>query len=59
MFIKEPVNVTQPMFHIIGFMADIFILFILKFLHIQLMGESNGHLPLRICPECSVPEPYR
>ena len=22
-------------------------------------GESNGNLPLRICPGCSVPEPYR
>ena len=24
-----------------------------------LMGESNGNLPLRTCPGCSVPEPYR
>jgi len=23
------------------------------------MGENNGNLPIRICPECSVPEPYR
>jgi len=23
------------------------------------MGESNGNLPLKICPGCSVPEPYR
>jgi hypothetical protein len=23
------------------------------------MGESNGKLPLRTCPGCSVPEPYR
>jgi len=23
------------------------------------VGESNGNLPLRICPGCSVPEPYR
>jgi hypothetical protein len=22
-------------------------------------GESNGKLPLRICPRCSVPEPYQ
>jgi len=22
-------------------------------------GESNGKLPLRTCPGCSVPEPYR
>jgi hypothetical protein len=22
-------------------------------------GESNGKLPLRICPGCSVPEPYQ
>ena len=22
-------------------------------------GESNGQLPLRTCPGCSVPEPYR
>jgi hypothetical protein len=22
-------------------------------------GESNGKLPLRTCPECSVPQPYR
>ena len=23
------------------------------------MEESNGNLPLRTCPGCSVPEPYR
>jgi hypothetical protein len=23
------------------------------------VGESNGNLPLRTCPGCSVPEPYR
>jgi hypothetical protein len=23
------------------------------------MGESNGKLPLRICPGCSIPEPYQ
>jgi len=23
------------------------------------MGESNGKLPLKTCPGCSVPEPYR
>jgi hypothetical protein len=23
------------------------------------LGESNGKIPLRTCPECSVPEPYR
>jgi len=23
------------------------------------MGQSNGKLPLRTCPGCSVPEPYR
>jgi len=23
------------------------------------MGESNGNLPLKICPGCSVPEPYQ
>ena len=23
------------------------------------MGESNGKLPLRTCPGCSVPEPYQ
>jgi hypothetical protein len=22
-------------------------------------GESNGKLPLRTCPGCSIPEPYR
>jgi len=22
-------------------------------------GESNGKLPLRTCPGCSVPEPYQ
>jgi hypothetical protein len=26
---------------------------------VRVMGESNGKLPLRICPGCSVPEPYR
>ena len=29
-------------------------LFLLRYL-----GENNGNLPLRICPGCSVPEPYR
>ena len=28
-------------------------------LHIFIEGESNGKLPLRTCPGCSVPEPYR
>jgi len=23
------------------------------------VGESNGKLPLRTCPGCSIPEPYR
>jgi hypothetical protein len=23
------------------------------------VGERNGNLPLRTCPGCSVPEPYR
>jgi len=23
------------------------------------MGESNGKLPLRTCPGCSIPEPYQ
>jgi len=22
-------------------------------------GESNGKIPLRTCPGCSIPEPYR
>jgi predicted nucleic acid-binding Zn ribbon protein len=25
----------------------------------RVSGESNGNLPLRTCPGCSVPEPYR
>jgi len=29
------------------------------YLFISNTGESNGNLPLRICPGCSVPEPYR
>jgi len=28
-------------------------------LSINTSGESNGKLPPRTCPECSVPEPYR
>jgi len=28
-------------------------------LHIFNKGESNGKLPPRTCPGCSVPEPYR
>jgi hypothetical protein len=28
----------------------------LSYLHY--LGESNGKLPLRTCPECSVPEQY-
>jgi hypothetical protein len=28
-------------------------------LPILLKGESNGKLPLRTCPKCSMPEPYR
>ena len=27
--------------------------------HVFYLGESNGKLPLRTCPGCSVPEPYR
>ena len=27
--------------------------------HYTECGESNGKLPLRICPGCSVPEPYQ
>jgi len=27
--------------------------------HISYLRESNGKLPLRTCPGCSVPEPYR
>jgi hypothetical protein len=27
--------------------------------HIRLVGESNGKLPLRTCPGCSIPKPYR
>ena len=23
------------------------------------LGESNGKLPLRTCPGCSIPEPYQ
>jgi len=29
------------------------------FTYYNLLGESNGNLPLRICPGCSVPGPYR
>jgi hypothetical protein len=29
------------------------------YVHISYLGESNGKLPLRTCPGCSVPEPYR
>ena len=25
----------------------------------ETLGESNGKLPLRTCPVCSVPEPYQ
>jgi len=28
-------------------------------LYIYSWGESNGKLPLRTCPGCSVPKPYR
>jgi len=24
----------------------------------SILGESNGKLPLRTCPGCSVPQPY-
>ena len=27
--------------------------------HTYVYGESNGKLPLRICPGCSLPEPYQ
>jgi len=27
--------------------------------YVGTVGESNGNLPLRTCPGCSVPEPYR
>jgi hypothetical protein len=28
-------------------------------IHLFIAGESNGKLPLRTCPGCSIPEPYR
>jgi len=30
-----------------------------KIFYIVFVGESNGKLTPRICPGCSVPEPYR
>jgi len=27
--------------------------------YMSVSGESNGKLPLKTCPGCSVPEPYR
>ena len=30
-----------------------------KWQHLKKAGESNGKLPVRTCPECSVPEPYQ
>jgi hypothetical protein len=35
-----------------------YLLFLIN-MHIVVRGESNAKLPLRTCPECSVPEPYR
>jgi len=32
---------------------------ILYFTICWVLGESNGKLPPRTCPGCSVPEPYR
>jgi len=32
---------------------------LISFTLITFIGESNGKLPPRTCPECSVPEPYR
>ena len=29
------------------------------YIYIYYSGESNGKLPPRPCPGCSVPEPYR
>jgi hypothetical protein len=34
-------------------------IFNILYSNILLKGESNGKLPLRTCPGCSVPEPYR
>ena len=33
--------------------------FYIIYIYIQILGEINGKLPLRTCPGCSVPEPYR
>ena len=60
MFIKDPANITKPKFHIIVFIAAIFILLIFKFLYIQFIqqytfiGTDASHWARRFMAEtCS------
>jgi hypothetical protein len=42
-----------------SFLGSVRIIYIyILYIYILHLGESNGKLPLRTCPECSVPEPY-
>ena len=44
----------------IGSLAALYIyIYIYICIYIYISGESNGKLPPRTCPECSVPESYR
>jgi hypothetical protein len=47
----------SPLRYTYGYMACLVYIYI--FLQQVIAGESNGKLPPRTCPGCSVPEPYR
>jgi hypothetical protein len=45
------------LFNFVNYVFLLLCLYILIAMYVP--GESNGKLPLRICPGCSVPEPYQ
>jgi hypothetical protein len=60
-FSSQPAFIAVPFFNFF-FSSSVSILWrmymcVCIYVYIYI-GESNGKLPLRTCPECSVPEPY-
>jgi hypothetical protein len=55
----DVVHVLQEIGEVSASCSDRHIVTVKMYRDKQDSGESNGNLPLRICPGCSVPEPYQ
>jgi len=59
---KLPDNISHPQFHL-SLLGSLALSWTWRHLATKVGmskgGERNGNLPLRTCPGCSVPEPYR